>query len=101
MEQIWEYLKNSLDKVAKETIGVKRVSVGRRKKTPWWNEEVKCAVNQKNRLFRKWMKNRTAEAREIYVQARNQAEEIKRKYMKESWERIGNDLENDLRGTKN
>lgn len=55
-------------------------------KTLWWNEEVKRAINEKNRLFRKLMKNRTAEAREICVQARNQAEEIERKSMKESWE---------------
>lgn len=29
------------------------------KKTQWWNEEVKRAVNGNNRLFIKWMKNRS------------------------------------------
>lgn len=46
------------------------------------------------------MKNRTVQAREIYIQGRNQTREIKRKAKKESWERTGSDLEKDLRGAK-
>lgn len=47
-------------------MGRKRVGKGRKKKTPWWNDEVKSAVKLKNKNYRKWVKTRTEEARRVH-----------------------------------
>jgi len=55
-------------------IGVKKVGRGKKKKTLWWNDEVKNAINMKNKKYREWMKMRTELSRMEYVHARNQGE---------------------------
>ena len=57
-------------------------------------------MKNKTRAFRNWMKRRTEEARERYVAARRRAEEVKRREKRNAWERIGEDLQRDLTGTK-
>ena len=66
-------------------MGRKRVRKGRKKKTPWWNDEVKSAVKLKNKNYRKWVKTRTEEARREYINARNNAEETKRRSKDATW----------------
>lgn len=34
---------------------------GKKKTAWWWCEEVKSTITEKMRLFRKWMKNKTAD----------------------------------------
>ena len=49
--------KTLLCNAIEETVGFKWKTMSKkRKQTIWWNEEVKDAVNVKNRLFRLWMK---------------------------------------------
>ena len=74
--------------------------MSKRKQTIWWNEEVKYAVNVKNRLFRVWMKERTPETRAPYIAARNDSERIKRLSKNASWNKVCQDLEEDVRDTK-
>ena len=61
---------------------------------------MKAAVKEKMRCFKKWMKTRNVIDRETYVNARNRAEEVKRKSKNESWIKIGEDLLQDVHGTK-
>ena len=79
VEESWEAFKRGMEKVSGEVLGVKKVRRGKRKKTVWWNDEVKNAINMKNKKYREWMKMRTELSRMEYVHARNQAEEIKKK----------------------
>ena len=58
------------------------------------------AVKEKMKRFRRWMKTRRAEDRENYNLARQEAERVKRIVKQESFEQIGNDLENDFDGAK-
>lgn len=81
-------------------MGRKRVGKGRKKKTPWWNDEVKSAVKLKNKNYRKWMKTRTEEARREYINARNNAEETKRRSKDATWHRIGVELREDMKGSR-
>ena len=72
----------------------------KRKQTIWWNEEVKDAVKVKNRLFRIWVKERTPETTASYITARNDSERIKRLPKKTSRNKVCQDLEADVRDTK-
>ena len=73
--------------------------MSKRKQTIWWNEEVKDAVKIKNRLFRVLMKERTPETRARYIAARNDSERIKRIAKKAYWNKVCQDLEEDVRDT--
>ena len=67
-----------------------------KKRTPWWGEEVQRTVKFEMEQFRKWMKSRSFEDRLQYVQARNEAQRVKRKAKEDSWKRIGEDLKADF-----
>ena len=67
-----------------------------KKQTPWWNAELKKCVETKVKFFRKWMKTRRIEDHENY-KAANRETEIRKKLSKQqSWEKISEDLRNDL-----
>ena len=52
---------------------------GKRKKTTaWWTDEVRDAVRNKMKRFRRWMKTRQPEDNRNYVEARNTAEHVKK-----------------------
>ena len=72
----------------------------RKKQTAWWTEELQMAVKGKMKMFRKWMKTHRDEDRLSYNLARQEVERVKRIAKQDSWEQIGNDLENDFDGTK-
>jgi len=90
----------SFHEAIEDSIGYSYSSNSKRRKTPWWNDEVKTAVRTKTHEFREWMRNRTAEQRRKYEQSRNQSNNIKRKAKAEAWERLCADLENDLQGNR-
>ena len=72
----------------------------KKKRTGWWTEDVKAEVDRKKELFRIWLKNRTPENRAAYVKQRNYVNQVKKWARKGMWTRIGNDLQEDVRGTK-
>lgn len=100
VEEMWSVFKERLDEVAKQTIGIKKITMGGTKKTAWWNDEMKSLVRRKNKCFREWMQNRTEEKRQRYVEARNISDNTRKRLKKESWTKIGVDLENDMKGTR-
>ena len=99
VEEEWKNFKDNIKRCARETLGVKRMG-GRKKRTAWWTDDVSLAVKEKTEAFRKWMKRRSPETRLEYVEKRNRAEELKRIAKEQSWERIGEQLRQDMRGTK-
>lgn len=100
LQENWQNFKTAVEKSAEETVGCKWVKGGGKKKTPWWTEEMKNSVKNKMQKFRKWMKTRRAEDREMYVAARNETERVKEREKRKVFECIGRDLENDMRGTR-
>ena len=96
----WTYFKNAIIRTATDVV-LCRTAYGRRwKQTAWWTEELQLAVKEKMKRFRRWMKTRRAEDRENYNLARQEAERVKQIAKQESFEQIGNDLENDFDGAK-
>ena len=100
LEVLWMKFKTNITETADEVLGQKKPYQGKKKMTPWWSAEVKEAVKVKMKKFRKWMKTRTAEDRLEYTMARNVAERVKKEAKEACWRQIGEDLENDLQGTK-
>lgn len=90
-----EDLQEVIKEVAERTLGKRWVGGTKKRHTPWWNEEVKNAIKEKTAKMRKWLKRRTAEAREEYVQARNEAERIKRRAKKAETERMAREITRD------
>ncbi|XP_076038003.1 uncharacterized protein LOC143023369 [Oratosquilla oratoria] len=96
----WEQMKTVVKEVAEEVLEMKYVGKTKKKRTPWWTEEMADAVKEKMKKFRKWMKFRTAENRENYVEERNKCNRVKRESKAEVWQKIGNDLREDMEGTR-
>ncbi|XP_076067750.1 uncharacterized protein LOC143040554 [Oratosquilla oratoria] len=96
----WEQMKTVVKEVAEEVVEMKYVGKTKKKRTPWWTEEMADAVKEKMKKFRKWMKYRTAENRENYVEARNKCNRVKKESKAEVWQKIGNDLREDMEGTR-
>ncbi len=67
IERIWREAKEDLLQISEEVVGVKWIGDTKKKRTPYWSEEVKQAVTVKNKGFREWLKTRTEESRQNYV----------------------------------
>jgi exonuclease III len=64
IEEYWSNLRNHIQDIQENVIGMKTVGKTKKKKTGWWTEEVKEEVRKKNLLFKQWLKERTPESRE-------------------------------------
>ncbi|XP_076065285.1 uncharacterized protein LOC143039296 [Oratosquilla oratoria] len=96
----WEDLQEIIKGVAEETLGTKMEGGSKKRHTPWWTEEVKCAVKEKVKALRKWLRHKTLETRIEYVTSRNKAEEVKRTAQQNVWKKLGETIEQDLKGGK-
>jgi hypothetical protein len=101
VEDGWRFMKETIKGAAEEVIGSKVSGCTKKKTTAWWTEAVREAVKNKMKKFRIWMKTRRQEDRDGYVEARNEAERIKRDSKTATWQRIGEELERDIHGTGN
>ena len=100
MEEAWTTFKDSFHEVAKREIKTKTSKRTKKKITAWWTEEVKTTVMAKMKAFRKWMKTRDREDHGTYKVLRNMVKTVKEMAKEESWNNIGNDLENEPTGTR-
>ena len=100
IEEYWKNLRDHLQEIQENIIGMKNVGKTKKKKTGWWTDEVKLEVNKKQLLFRNWLKERTPESRESYVNQRKAVYYAKKKAKSDMWTSIGLDLQQDLKGTR-
>ena len=63
-------------------------------------KNVQDSVKRKMKSFRRWIKIRSPENRLEYVIDRNETEQVKKREREEKWRKIGQDLQEDLKGTK-
>uniref|UniRef100_A0A8D8RWT4 Craniofacial development protein 2 n=1 Tax=Cacopsylla melanoneura TaxID=428564 RepID=A0A8D8RWT4_9HEMI len=83
LEDEWKTFKEAFIRAAEETCG--RTNNKRRwKETPWWNNITKEAVIKKNQSFRNYFKHRTPQNRELYINAKKEANLIV-KQEREKW----------------
>ena len=100
IEEHWGKFKHCLQDIQEKIVGVATLGNRKKKRAGWWTEDVKAEVDRKKELFRIWLKNRTPENRAAYVKQRNHVNQVKKWARKGMWTRIGNDLQEDVRGTK-
>ena len=99
-KQSWDILKKTISEVAEETLGVEWIGGNRKRRTPWWNEDVKKAVKNKTLKLRRWLRRRTPESRLEYVMARKEAQHAKNQAKTETWKDLGEKLTEDLQKGK-
>ena len=99
-DSLWNNFKDITTQAAREILGEKQPYLGKKKMTPWWNDEVREAVKKKMKSFRIWMKTRTPQSRQEYVLARSEAERVKRLSKQQCWIKIGEDLATDHQGNR-
>ena len=100
LETMWQEIKGDLLKIAEEVVGVKWIGGTKKKRSAYWTEEVREAVANKNRAFRRWLKVRTEESRQRYVNLRNTDKTIQNRARDNAWRNIGEDLEKDVEVTR-
>src|SRR5678815_3048702 len=99
-DETMEHIGSVVKETARETLGIKWMGGVRKKHTPWWNEQVKNAVRQKMVALRRWLKNRSVQSRAVYVEARNEAERVKRRAKEEVAEKLAKELMDDMKESK-
>ena len=89
-------IKRGIQEVVADVLQTKVVGNRPKKQTPCWNAELKKCVETKMKFFRKWMKTRRIEGYENYMAANRETEIRKKLSKQQSWEKICEDLRNDL-----
>ena len=84
---------------AVEVCGV-RQQKGQRKRTRWWNDEVKEAVKKKKVAYLKWLQRNTQEAKDEYHRAKKEAKRVVRIAQNEEWVELGRSLQNDFQNNQ-
>src|ERR1700755_948632 len=102
MEEVGDIMKiqETMRRVAEETLGRRWMEGTRKRHTKSWGEEVREAILRKTVMMRRRLKNRTAQTRELYVEARNEAERMKRRAKEEAASREAEEMMEDLRTGK-
>ena len=93
-------LKKKITEAGDEVLGEKNPYQGKKKMILLSSEEAREAVKLKMRTFRMWVRTRSVVDRLLYIEARNEAERVKKKAKQGCWNQMGIDLEEDLNGTK-
>ena len=99
MEEVWTKFKEGVLSAAVEVCGV-RQQKGQRKRTRWWNDEVKKAVKKKKTAYLKWLQRNTQEAKDEYHRAKKEAKRVVRIAQNEEWVELGRSLQNDFQNNQ-
>ena len=75
-------------------------SKGQKKRTKWWNNEVKEAVRKKKVAYIVWSQQKTSEAKEEYLKAKREAKMVVRNVQNEEWIEMGKSLQEVFRETR-
>ena len=96
----WNGFKEGITDGASAVVQTKTIIGKKKKQTPWWSPQLKECVSKKMNLYRRWMKTRRDDVHENYKDACREVERVKAMAKEQSWIKIGEDLQNDLQGTR-
>ena len=96
IESLWTKYKETLKQTANEVCGRKRIG-GLRKRTAWWNDEVKNKIKQKKTAWKKFLSTKSPGDKELYILKRNEAKEVVKRSKQIQWEKFGESLENNYK----
>ena len=92
VEEAWNTFKEALLVTVKQACGSKKMGGRNRKATAWWNEEVKEAIKEKKKLFKKWVSSKKEEDYIKYRLARRQSKRVVKASKEQSWAQYGQKL---------
>ena len=76
----WIYFRDKITEIATNIVQ-KKMSYGRKKKqTAWWTDELREAVAEKMRKYRRWMKTRLVDDKIIYDAAARERSSLLKEY---------------------
>ena len=96
----WKELKEGIVGAETKVCGTMRWRSGQVKRTRWWNEEVKSAVQKKKVLYKRLLDTGNVEARQRYNEAKLEARKLVRKAKNDEWVQFGKELEKDAKGNQ-
>lgn len=88
IETVWEEFKNIIEEAAKKTCGVTRID-HTKKKTHWWNDEIKKEVKEKKQRWLHYQNTRKRNDYESYKLQRTKTKEMIEKAKKADWDNFG------------
>ena len=100
VELAWKELKEGIVGAATKVCGTMRGRSGQVKRTRWWNEEVKSAVQKKKVLYKRLLDTGNVEARQRYNEAKLEARKLVRKAKNDEWVQFEKELEKDAKGNQ-
>lgn len=94
IEHEWSVFKKVILETAKECCGTYVCkNVSGRKKSEFWNDEIKAAVKEKRVRWLKWMQNRNDESLEAYRVQKRVVKRCVKEAKEKGWVKFGKDLE--------
>ena len=100
VEKAWKELKEGIVEAASRVCGVVKRTKCRKKRSRWWNEEVREAVKKKKLMYRRLLDTGTEESRREYNEAKVEAKKVVRRAKNEEWVQFGRELEKDACGNQ-
>ena len=88
IEEKCELLTNSIIKAADQNIPINNSTINNRIKVPWWSEECRHALTNRNRALRDYQKDKTQEKYIEYKRVRAIAKKNNKRSKKKNMERI-------------
>lgn len=98
IEDEWKQLKLILNTAAHEALGKKKIMKRRNKGPMIWTEELKTEVNNKKRLYLKYLQQQTNDSLIEYKRQAAVVKRLSRKMHKDRWDNFITEIENDVHG---
>ena len=92
IESEWKKFKCAILDAAKECCGTYVCKNGR-KKTEWWNYEIRVAVKEKRVRWIRWLQNRSEENLELYREQKQVVKALIKEAKERGWVKFGQELE--------
>uniref|UniRef100_A0A1Y1M3Z3 Reverse transcriptase domain-containing protein n=1 Tax=Photinus pyralis TaxID=7054 RepID=A0A1Y1M3Z3_PHOPY len=99
IEEIWERMKESMIKTAREVCGEVKIR-GNKKQTRWWSEELKNEIKNKKLRWKEYLGSREKEKFNTYKQQRNKVKQMVKEAKQKAWEEFGETMERDAVGNQ-
>ena len=84
VDRMWEEFKGGIVGTAEEVCGRRKGDSGK-KRTGWWGKMVEAPIRKKKMACKRWLQVKTEEAREMYIEAKEEAKQVVRKAKTEEW----------------
>lgn len=92
INQSWHYFKHTTLDILSKHCGTTAKGGTRKKRTIWWNDQVKETIREKKALLKKWLKSKETDDYTNYKIARKRTTKIVKQAKEDSWNKYGDIL---------